>query len=185
MALWLFLLFVVLPFVDLVVLLKIGDVIGFWPTLGLAVFSGMLGGYLAKREGMRVFRAWRDAIQKLQTPEEGIIDGILVFLGAGLLMAPGVITDVIGFLFIIPLTRKLIAKEIRRRVDARIARGDIHVVSSSTFTGFANGFENDFRSPHVRQPGRPNVVDTSGEALDEEPTSDDDPRELGPRQVRH
>jgi UPF0716 protein FxsA len=177
-ALWLFLLFVVLPFVDLVVLLKIGDVIGFWPTLGLAVFSGMLGGYLAKREGMRVFRAWRDAIRELRTPEEGIIDGILVILGAGLLMAPGVITDVIGFLFIVPITRRLIAKEIRRRVDARIARGDIHVVSSSTFSGFGN----DFPSPRVRHPGRPNVVDTSGEALDEEPTSED-PERLGPRQI--
>lgn len=179
MALWLFLLFVVLPFVDLVVLLKIGDVIGFWPTLGLAVFSGMLGGYLAKREGMRVFRAWRDAIRNLRTPEEGIIDGILVFLGAGLLMAPGVITDVIGFLFIIPVTRRLLAKEIRRRVDARIAKGDIHVVSSSAFSGFGD----DFPSPNASR-GRPMVVDTSGEALDEEASSDDSP-ELDPRQIRH
>jgi UPF0716 protein FxsA len=178
-ALWLFLLFVVLPFVDLVVLLKIGDVIGFWPTLALAVFSGMLGGYLAKREGTRVFRAWRDAIQKLQTPKQGIIDGILVFLGAGLLMAPGVLTDVIGFVFLIPMTRKLLAKEIRRRVDARIARGDIRVMSSTSFSGFGT----DFPSPG-RRAGRPNVVDTSGEALDEEASSEDSP-ELGPRQIRH
>jgi UPF0716 protein FxsA len=180
-ALWLFLLFVVLPFVDLVVLLKIGDVIGFWPTLALAVFSGMLGGYLAKREGTRVFRAWRDAVRELRTPEQGIIDGILVFLGAGLLMAPGVITDGVGFIFLIPFTRKLIAKEIRRRVDARIARGDIHVVQSTSFGGFTGGpFASDF-PPRSRGPS---VVETSGEAVDE-PVDGEDPRELGPRQVRH
>lgn len=157
-AVWFFILFVVLPFVDLFVLLQIGDLIGFWPTLGLTLLSGMLGGYLAKREGTRVFRAWRDAIREFRTPEQGIIDGVLVFLGAGLLMAPGVLTDVIGFLFLIPVTRRRIAQRIRQRVDARIARGDIRVITtSSAFEGFGGPMS-----------GRPDVVDTSGEALDEE-----------------
>jgi UPF0716 protein FxsA len=158
-AVWFFLLFVVLPFIDLFVLLQIGDVIGFWPTLGLALLSGVLGGYLAKREGTRVFRAWRDAVREFKTPEQGIIDGALVFLGAGLLMAPGVLTDVIGFLFLIPVTRSLIAKRIRARVDARIARGDIRVINA---TFVSEGFGGPMSA-------RPDVVETSGEALDENP----------------
>ncbi len=161
-ALWLLLIFVVLPFCDLYLLLVIGRVIGFWPTVALTLTTGILGGLLAKREGLRVWRRWREALAELRPPEEGIIDGILVFVGGALLITPGVLTDTLGFLLIIPVTRRLVATRIRRAVDRRIAQGQLHVVStSSVFQGF-DGFDPD---PDPVQPG---IVETSGESVDDD-----------------
>lgn len=160
----LFALFVVLPFVDLVLLLRVGSLLGFWPTVALTLGMGALGAWLAKREGSRVWRAWTRALAELRTPEQGIIDGVLVIAGGALLMAPGVLTDLVGFAFLIPPTRKRIAALVRRAVDRRIARGSIHVVTS----GFGP------LSPGGG--GGHGVVDTTGESVDDA----ERPQELGP-----
>lgn len=164
----LFVLFVALPFADLVLLLRVGSLFGFWPTVALTLAMGALGAWLAKREGLRVWRAWTRALGELRAPEQGIIDGVLVIAGGALLMAPGVLTDVVGFAFLIPPTRKLIAGLVRRGVDRRIARGQLHVVT----TGFGPV------APDGRDdPGRgAGVVETTGESVDD-PASR---RELGP-----
>lgn len=160
----LFALFVVLPFVDLVLLLRVGSWLGFWPTVALTLAMGALGAWLTKREGLRVWRAWTRALAELRTPEQGIIDGVLVIAGGALLMAPGVLTDVIGFVFLIPPTRSLVARVVRAAVDRRIARGQIHVVSSSFSS--AGGFAPD----EPAAPGeRPDVVETTGESIGEAP----------------
>ena len=167
MGIALFVLFVVLPFVDLLVLLRIGEWLGFWPTVASSVAMGMLGAWLAKREGLRVLRAWQRALEELRPPEQGIIDGVLVIAGGALLAAPGVLTDVIGFLFLIPWTRLLVANRVRRWVDRRIADRRIHVVSSS-FQGFGSAFGESGRGD-TRASGSGQVVDTAGESVGEVP----------------
>lgn len=161
----LFVLFVALPFVDLVLLLRVGAVLGFWPTVALTLAMGALGAWLTKREGLRVWRAWTRALAELRPPEQGVIDGVLVIAGGALLMAPGVLTDVVGFVFLIPPTRKLVAGLVRRAVDRRIARGQIHVVSAGF--GPLDGFE---------QRPSDGVVDTTGESVGEAPELPGPPR---------
>ncbi|MBI3202625.1 MAG: FxsA family protein [Myxococcales bacterium] len=167
----LFVLFVALPFVDLVLLLRVGSLLGFWPTVALTLAMGALGAWLAKREGLRVWRAWTRALSELRAPEQGIIDGVLVIAGGALLMAPGVLTDVVGFAFLIPPTRKLIAGLVRRGVDRRIARGQLHVVT----TGFGP-FAPEGRGDGGPGPTAGGVVETTGETVDD-PASR---RALGP-----
>ena len=148
----LFVLFVALPFVDLVLLLRVGELLGFWPTVALTIGTGVFGAWLAKREGLRVWRAWTRALAELRTPDQGIIDGVLVIAGGALLMAPGVLTDLVGFVFLLPPSRRLVAGVVRRAVDRRIARGHLHVVT----TGF-----DPFPS------GESGLVETTGESIDE------------------
>lgn len=127
MVRWLALVFVVLPIVDLWLLLRLGDHLGFWPTLGLAVGSGFLGAWLAKREGGRVIRSWLRSFQTFQPPERGVIDGVLVIAGAALLAAPGLLTDVLGLALLVPWTRRPFAWLVRRRVDRYLAEGALKV----------------------------------------------------------
>ena len=119
--------FVVIPLIELYLLLWLGSLIGFWPTVAITVVTGVLGGSLAKREGLRVYRQWRDAINELRAPETGIIEGVLVLLGGALLITPGVLTDLTGLLLLLPPTRRRIAARVRRAVDARIAAGQIQM----------------------------------------------------------
>lgn len=168
MAWLLFVLFVALPFADLVLLLRVGSFLGFWPTVALTIGMGALGAWLAKREGLRVWRAWTRALAELRPPEQGIIDGVLVIAGGALLMAPGVLTDVVGFVFLIPPTRRLVAGLVRRAVDRRIERGQIHVVSAGFGPGFGPTVD-PFAADAGAPPRDQGVVETTGESVGEAP----------------
>ena len=149
---WLALLFVVVPMVELYLLLVLGQLIGFWPTIGITVGSALLGGALAKREGLRVLRAWKDSLDRLEPPQVGVIDGVLVLVGGALLITPGVITDAVGMLLLVPATRRIVARRIRHVIEKKIADGSlraVHVSQSAVPGGSRSG-----------------VVETTGESLD-------------------
>jgi UPF0716 protein FxsA len=154
----LLILFTVVPLVELYLLLFIGDLVGFWPTVGIVLFTGALGAWLAKREGLRVYRKWQEALTEYRMPEEGVLGGVLVLVGGVLLVTPGVLTDVVGFLLLLPPTRRLIAGVVRSRIERRIADGSIHVV---TYTS-----EGTVRRRSAAPPG---VIDVEGEVVDEKP----------------
>jgi UPF0716 protein FxsA len=145
---WLFVLFVVVPLLELYLLLWIGSLIGFWPTVGITLVTGLVGGTLAKREGLKVWRDWRQALTELRPPEQGVVDGLLVLVGGVLLVTPGVLTDAVGLSLLLPWTRRRIAAQIRARIDQRIADGSIHVVD----VPFASAAPSE-------------VIETTGEAL--------------------
>jgi UPF0716 protein FxsA len=105
----LFLLFTVVPAIDLYLLIKIGGYIGAGPALALAVGVGLVGAWLARREGVRVLREWQAAVVRGEMPREGVTSSLLVLVGGVMLIAPGFLTDIIGLLLLIPPTRRLVA----------------------------------------------------------------------------
>jgi UPF0716 protein FxsA len=120
---WLALLFLIVPFVELWLLLRVGDLVGFWPTMGLVLATALLGAWLAKSEGLRVLRDWQGALAQGRLPEEGITSSLLVLVGAVLLATPGVLTDAVGILFLVPPTRRIAARWIAAYVQKRITTG--------------------------------------------------------------
>lgn len=127
MAKYLFLAFTVVPLVELYLLIGIGRQVGALPTLGLVLVTGLVGAWLAKREGRRVIRSWRAATAQGRLPEDGILSGALVLVGGVLLVTPGVITDGVGFLLLIPVTRRFIAARLRRGLERRMQAGTLRV----------------------------------------------------------
>lgn len=105
MVRWLALVFVVVPFAEVYLLLRIGDRIGLGPTIGLVLGTALLGAWLVRREGLRVLRQWQRALEEMRVPEEGITASLLVLVGAVLLVTPGVITDLVGMVLLLPATR--------------------------------------------------------------------------------
>lgn len=168
---WLFLLFTVLPVVDLWLLLRIGGWMGFWPTFALTVGMALLGAFLAKREGAKILAQWRRAMAELRMPEDGLVSGVLVIVGAALLAAPGVVTDLVGFAFLVPATRRLIAPWVRRKVGARIEQarstGNLRVQVMS-FGGGGFGVPGAGARPPRADDGFTvrEVVDTEAEVVD-------------------
>ena len=154
---WILVLFVVVPLCELYLLLWLSSLVGFWPTVGIVLVTGVLGGALAKREGLKVWRAWRKAMDELRPPEQGVIDGVLVLLGGALLITPGVLTDLTGLLLLLPATRRRIAGRIRQAVDKRLADGRIRVASATSFV--------DLAGPPGPRRGGP-VIDTTAEDVE-------------------
>lgn len=157
---WLFLLFVVLPLVDLWALLAVGEVLGFWPTVVVTVGMAALGAFLGKREGRKVFAEWRASLRELRMPEDGLVSAALVLVGAVLLASPGFLTDFVGIALLAPWTRRPIARLVKRAIDARMQRamerGTLRVQVVS-------------RVAPPRDDDRPDVVDAEAEVVDDEP----------------
>jgi UPF0716 protein FxsA len=114
----LFVLFVVVPLLEIYLLVQVGQVIGAGWTIALLLLDAVLGTWLIKHEGSRAWRSLRAALQSGRMPAAEIADGALILVGGTLMLAPGFITDAFGILLILPFTRPLF----RRLLTATVAR---------------------------------------------------------------
>lgn len=116
----LFLLFVVLPIAELYTIIRMSDYIGFLNTLGVILLVAVLGSYLVKREGLRVWRRFNESIASGRVPTSDIVDGVLILAAGALLVTPGFLSDVFGLLMLFPPTRVAFRSLVMRRSRKKI-----------------------------------------------------------------
>ena len=124
------LLFVIVPILELVLLIQIGQVVGLWPTVALVLLTGVTGAALARLEGMRVLFQFRRELASGRIPGQALLDGISVLIGGALLLTPGILTDVAGFALLLPVSRRWIQRRVRRRLERGVRDGTIRVVAT-------------------------------------------------------
>jgi UPF0716 protein FxsA len=120
-------LLVVVPILEIVILVRLGQLIGLWPTVALVLGAGVAGAALARLEGTRVLFAFRQELASGRLPAQALLDGVSVAIGAALLLAPGVLTDVAGLALLFPPSRRWIQRQVRRRLERAVAEGQIRV----------------------------------------------------------
>ncbi|MGK5509400.1 FxsA family protein [Brevibacillus formosus] len=120
-------LFVVAFGLELWGLITIGSWIGGWNTVVLVILTGILGAWLAKQQGMQVFRMVQHQLSRGQMPTDSLIDGVLILIGGILLLLPGFVTDVIGLVFLIPYTRMIIRHLLKRWLWNLISSGRVQL----------------------------------------------------------
>ncbi|MEK4028500.1 MULTISPECIES: FxsA family protein [Bacillaceae] len=103
---YLLFIFIVAPALEISLLMLSGKTIGVWPTFLLILTTGFLGAYFAKKQGMQAVIKLREDIQNGRFIGDTVIDGVCILVGGLLLLAPGFITDILGFLLLLPFTRK-------------------------------------------------------------------------------
>jgi UPF0716 protein FxsA len=122
----LFLIFVVVPLLEIYVLVQVGQVIGAGWTIALLLLDAFLGTWLIKHEGGRAWRALQEALSSGRMPATELADGALILIGGTLMLAPGFITDAFGILLILPFTRpvfrRLLAATVARRLLVEVRR---------------------------------------------------------------
>lgn len=123
----LLLLFLLTPALELGVLIQVDKLIGFGPTIGLIVATGIAGSYLARREGLNTWRRLNERLNAGDLPGKELIDGVIILVAGALLVTPGVLTDVVGFLGLLPPTRALIRKFLMRRFRSKMEEGSMQV----------------------------------------------------------
>ena len=114
------LLLIALPLCELALLIRTGQAIGFWPTLGLVVGAALLGGAVMSRQGLTVARKTQEAIALGRSPAGPALDGAFLLLAGGLLVMPGFITDGLALLLLIPPVRLGVARWCVRRLADRV-----------------------------------------------------------------
>ncbi|PID35372.1 MAG: exlusion protein FxsA [Rhodobacterales bacterium] len=109
---WLFLLFVTVPLIEIALFIQIGGVLGLWYTLVVVVVTAMLGTWLVRNQGIAAMTEVRGSFSELRDPSNG---AMILFAGA-LLLTPGFFTDAVGFLLLFPPFRSAAFRYLKKRV---------------------------------------------------------------------
>ena len=146
---WLFLLFIVIPIVEIVLFIKIGSLLGLWLTILVVVLTAIVGTNLVKSQGLNAIKEVQSSFLQGQDIARSLINGTLILIAGVLLLTPGFFTDFIGITFLIPMTRNML-----------ISYGIKH------FPGFVfiNSNNNSKNNPHFKE--KNDVIDGDYTDLD-------------------
>ncbi|WP_165491824.1 FxsA family protein [Egibacter rhizosphaerae] len=117
----LFLVFVVGPILELLVIIQVGQLVGPWPTVGLLLAVSVLGALLVRREGLKAWQRFTRSLQEGRVPAAEVVDGALLLLGGAFLVTPGFITDALGLALLFPPTRAGLRRLVRARSSLFVA----------------------------------------------------------------
>lgn len=112
----LFLLFILVPFVEIWGILTVGSWIGAMPTLLVIVLTALIGSFLLKREGIQTLTRAKSKLNAGQMPMHEMLEGILLAVAGALLLTPGFFTDLVGLFLLLPMGRGLIIRELSKRM---------------------------------------------------------------------
>jgi UPF0716 protein FxsA len=115
----LLLLFIVVPLVELYVMVQVGQEIGALSTIAIVIAISVIGVWLAKTQGLGVWRRTQQQLSAGKVPGAELLDGFLILVAGALLLTPGFITDVLGIALLLPPGRALVRAVLRRQVAAR------------------------------------------------------------------
>ena len=114
------LLFIAVPIVEMWILIQVDGEIGALPTIGLVVLTATIGLSLLKRQGLSTLMSARAKMDQGRIPAGELVSGVMLAVGGALLLTPGFVTDVVGFLLLIPATRRWVLRQIIERYRGKI-----------------------------------------------------------------
>ena len=116
----LFLIFTVIPFIELALLIKIGTMIGLFETILIIVITGMAGALMVRSAGIEcLFRIQKNMDSGI-IPTDDLFSGLLILVAGAFLLTPGLITDAVGFVLLIPVSRELVKKFLKKYVKLKV-----------------------------------------------------------------
>ncbi len=116
----LFLLFTAVPLAELLLIIEVGQVIGFWATVGVCLLTGFAGAQLARAQGLSVLQRIQRTTAEGRMPTRELLDGAMILVAGVLLVTPGYLTDAVGLLLLLPPIRALLRGGLGRLVARRV-----------------------------------------------------------------
>ena len=112
----LFVLFLIVPIVEISILIQLSEVIGGWTTILLVVLTAYLGAKMVKQQGLATLAQIQKKSAQGQIPGEELFSGVCILISGVLLLTPGILTDILGFALLTPAIRKLMIVELKKRI---------------------------------------------------------------------
>ena len=122
---WIFLLLIAVPIIEIALFIELGGAIGLWPTIGLVILTALIGSILLRQQGLAAMRDVQARLGAGEDPGRLLADGAMILVAGALLLTPGFFTDAVGFLLLVPGVRGILWDWGRKHV---------HVAGSATFT---------------------------------------------------
>lgn len=124
-------LFIIMPVTELAVLIQVGSVIGVMNTIGLVLLTAVVGAWLLRQQGLATLLRANERLNSGELPAKEVAEGLILAVGGALLLTPGFITDIFGFLCLIPLTRHWLAAQALKRMTVSGRSQSFHFQSGS------------------------------------------------------
>ncbi|MBA7551526.1 hypothetical protein ES705_44069 [subsurface metagenome] len=122
----LLILFVIVPVTELYILIEVGKKIGSLTTIGIIILTGIIGAYLVKGQGFMILKKIQNDLNEGIMPGDSLIQGAIILVGGIFLLTPGFVTDVIGFIFLIPVSRGVVKKYLLKWLKGKIKEGNFY-----------------------------------------------------------
>ena len=120
----LFLLFTIIPIIELTLLIKVGSYIGAINTILVVILTAAIGAYMVKMEGIGIMYRIQKNMQEGIFPGDELISGMMILVAGALLLTPGFFTDIIGFVMLVPVSREFIKKIAKRYIKMKMPPPD-------------------------------------------------------------
>ncbi|MDR4496903.1 MAG: FxsA family protein [Candidatus Scalindua sp.] len=125
----LIILFTVVPLMELYLLLHVGKYLGAFLTILIVVLTGIFGGLLARGQGLSIYQSIRKDLESGIIPTDGLLEGLFILVAGALLITPGLVTDIVGFLLMVPVLRKWVQNHLKNRLKRNFETRQIHIYS--------------------------------------------------------
>ncbi|HEC91695.1 MAG TPA: membrane protein FxsA [Candidatus Atribacteria bacterium] len=122
----LLMLFTIVPVVELYILIEVGKKIGSLSVIGVIILTGILGAYLVKSQGFMILKKIQNDLNEGILPGDSLIQGAIILAGGILLLTPGFITDIVGFIFLMPFSRKVVKNYLLKWLKGKIKEGNFY-----------------------------------------------------------
>ncbi|MEE9274234.1 MAG: FxsA family protein [bacterium] len=123
----LFLLFTLIPLLELMILIELGRAVGLSPTVGIVLLTGALGAWAARTQGFSVLMRIQQEMAAGRLPAVPLVDGAMVLVGGVFLITPGLVTDAAGFALMVPAVRAILRVWLMRKFERMIREGRISI----------------------------------------------------------
>jgi UPF0716 protein FxsA len=118
--LWILLLLIGVPLIELFILIEVGSAIGALATIGLCVATAVLGTALLRQQGLRTLRRAQQSLDQRRLPALELLEGVVLVLGGIVLLFPGLVTDLFGFACLLPFSRRWLVRLMLSRLELRV-----------------------------------------------------------------
>ena len=115
----LFLAFTTIPLVEIYLLIHIGSVFGLFTSIALVFFTGLLGAYLARIQGIKTLFKIQESIKEGRMPSGELLEALLIVAAGIVLLTPGFLTDTIGFLLLLPNIREIVKSWVQSKIKTQ------------------------------------------------------------------
>jgi len=112
----LFVLFIIIPIIEITVIMQVGALLGLWPTVAIVILSAWLGAKYVRQQGLATMQTVQEKMAQGEMPSGEIVTGLMLLVAGVLLVTPGFVTDIFGLSLLIPSVREGIAKQVQKQI---------------------------------------------------------------------
>ncbi|MDO7084233.1 FxsA family protein [Pseudocolwellia sp. AS88] len=159
---FLFLLFIIIPIIEITLLINIGEVIGAWPTIAIVIITAWLGAKNVRQQGLATMQSVQTKMAQGEMPSAEIVTGLMLMVAGVLLVTPGFVTDILGLLLLVPSVRKALGASVQKHLHTRQGStfgASAHFHSSDFSQGGGNVYENEMDNSTVFTEKEPAILE--------------------------